>query len=774
MLPGNNLFAPESSRDDSAEEDLRLSAERFRAAVSITGSLIWTNTAEGMMEGEQPGWGNFTGQSQEEYQGYGWSHAVHPDDAQPTILAWQQAVAGKRVFEFEHRVRRRDGEWRLCSIRAVPLLDADGTIREWVGVHTDITERKRAEEALRSTHQRLETVLASITDGLAVLDKNWRYTYFSEQAARIIGMRADELLGRCVWDLFPAAEGTKFSESYHRAVATGEKVEFEEFYPEPINKWLECHCYPSAEGLSVYFHDVTARKQAEETLKQNQSLFSTIIEQAPGGVYVVDEQFRTMKVNALARPTFAAAEPVIGRDFREVMHILWGPEVGGELADIFRNTLDTGERYVSPRFAAHRTDLGADKAYDWEVQRLILPNGKYGAVCYFSDVTAQYELENALRIAKEAAEAANQSKDHFLAVLSHELRTPLTPVLMTVAALENDGQLPADVLEDLAMIKRNVELETKLIDDLLDLSRITSGKIELKMERIDLNETVRQVCGICGPQLNDQNVRLESDLAENAGFIEADTARLQQVLWNIIKNAVKFTPSGSWIRISTARLSSDLCEVRVTDSGIGIHPDVLPRIFNAFEQGDAQITRQFGGLGLGLAISRALVELLGGRIRAESEGTGLGATFIVELPGTAATTVSDAHGAAYEESAATSGVRLLLVEDHRDTAQMLSRLLRSAGFTVAVASDVASAIAAFGKDRFDVLISDLGLPDGDGFEIMRAIRCMRIVPGIAMSGYGMEDDLRRSTEAGFTEHLVKPISVPSLIAAIRRVTENRD
>lgn len=528
-----------------------------------------------------------------------------------------------------------------------------------------------------------------------------------------------------------------------------------------------------AEGLSANFHEINERKQAEETLQQNESLFSTIIDQAPGGVYVVDERFCTLKVNALARPTFAAAEPVIGRNFREVMHILWGPEVGGKLADIFQRTLETGERYVSPRFTEHRTDLDMEKSYDWEVQRLTLPSGKYGVVCYFTDVTAQYELENALRDAKEAAEAANQSKDRFLAVLSHELRTPLTPVLMTVAALETQSDLPANVLDDLAMIKRNVELETKLIDDLLDLSRITSGKVELKLESIDLNETVRQVCGICRPQMVEQNVRLELILDPHAGIIAADPARIQQVLWNVLKNAVKFTPPDGLIKVSTARLDSDRCEVRVTDSGIGIPPDVLPRIFNAFEQGDSHITRQFGGLGLGLAISRALVELMGGTIRAESEGHGLGASLIVELPGLAAAPASDSRQPAFEGAAASAQIRLLLVEDHGDTSRTLARLLRSSGFTVVAANNVADAVAAIEKDHFDVLVSDLGLPDGDGFEIMRAMRARHIVPGIAMSGYGMEDDIRRSNEAGFTEHLVKPISLPHLISAIRRVIENR-
>ncbi len=754
------------------EEALRASEARFRAAVAIVSSLIWTNNAQGMMEGEQAGWGNFTGQTREEYQGYGWSNAVHPDDAQPTIAAWERAVSEKRLFEFEHRVRRYDGAWRLCSIRAVPLLGIDGAIREWVGVHTDITERRSAEELLRQAHHRLETVLASITDGLVVMDHNWRYTYVSEQAARIVGRNAGEMLGGCVWDLFPAAKGTKFYDEQHRAVATGEKVEFEEYYPEPINKWLECHCYPSVEGLSVYFHDVTARKEMEVARQENEALFSAIIEQAPGGVYVVDDQFRVLQVNTLARPTFAAAEPIIGRDFTEVMRILWGPDIGVRLADIFRHTLETGERYVSPRFSEHRSDLDVDKSYDWEAQRLTLPNGKHGVVCYFTDVTERYAMESALRDAKEAAETANQSKDRFLAILSHELRTPLMPVVIAVGALEQDPDLRPEVRADLAMIKRNIELETKLIDDLLDLSCITSGKVELKCDAVDLNEIVRQVCEICRPQMKEKDIRLQTDLSPVAGHISADPVRLRQVLWNVLKNAVKFTPAQGTVRVSTARRGLDRCEIRVKDSGVGILRAALPKIFNAFEQGDAHITRQFGGLGLGLAISRALVELHGGVIRAESEGQGCGATFIVELPGHVAAPYRGppAVTAEYREA---SPIRLLLVEDHADTARTLARVLGAAGFSVIAAADVAGAIAAAERNPFDVLVSDLGLPDGDGYAIMRAVRARGIVPGIAMSGYGMEEDIRRSTEAGFAEHLVKPVSLPELIAAIRRVTERR-
>ena len=254
-----------------------------------------------------------------------------------------------------------------------------------------------------------------------------------------------------------------------------------------------------------------------------------------------------------------------------------------------------------------------------------------------------------------------------------------------------------EVHEDIVMIlKRNVELEIKLIDDLLDLSRITSSKVELKIEGVDLNEAMRQVCAICQPQLAENRVQLKVELDEDVGLISADPARLQQVLWNVLKNAIKFTPPEGTVGVRTARLSPERCEVRVQDSGIGIPADILPRIFNAFEQGDAHITRQFGGLGLGLAISRALVELHGGTIRAESEGQGRGATFIVELPGQAPAHAVEAPAADASDDRNAKRIRLLLVEDHADTARALSRFLRAAGMIVISAGDVASAIAASG------------------------------------------------------------------------------
>jgi PAS domain S-box-containing protein len=641
----------------------------------------------------------------------------------------------------------------------------------------DITDRKRAEEELRQAHHKLQSVLSSITDGLAVLDKNWRYTYFSEQGARIIGMCREQLLGECVWDMFPRAQGTKFYEEYHRAVATGQSVHFEEFYPEPLNSWLECHCYPSSEGLAVYFRDITDRRRAEEALRviaeryERQSrVFDTTLSAITDFAYIFDRDGRFVYANkALLDLWGLTLEAAVGKNFFDLKY----PDdlaarLQRQIQQVFRTRegLSDETPYTSP--------TGVTGHYEYIFSPVIAADGTVEAVAGSTrDITERKRTEAALIEARQAAEAANQTKDRFLAVLSHELRSPLTPMLLGVAALELDSDLRPAVREHLAMIKRNIQLETKLIDDLLDLSRITSGKVELDIEPVDLNESVRHVCGSCRSQMSEKGICLKTELCDAAALIAADSARLQQVLGNVLINAIKFTPENGTIRVTTARRVGGRWEVRVQDSGIGISVEALPRIFDAFEQGGAKVTRQFGGLGLGLAISKSLVELHRGSIRAESAGLGQGATFIVELPEAETDLVGKAPHFAPAENGKQSKMRLLLVEDHHDTARTISRLLRSAGFAVTTATDAASASAAVDREPFDVIVSDLGLPDGDGYELMRRIRAIGSMPGIAMSGYGMNEDRRRSHEAGFSEHLVKPIDLAQLIAAIRRVTDNR-
>jgi CheY-like chemotaxis protein len=387
----------------------------------------------------------------------------------------------------------------------------------------------------------------------------------------------------------------------------------------------------------------------------------------------------------------------------------------------------------------------------------------------------------------EAAEAANRAKDQFLATLSHELRTPLTPVLALASSLQEDPALPARARDALATIRRNIDLEARLIDDLLDLTRISRGKLELHREVADVRRIIEHAVRVCCEDVLDSG-RLKIELGPGELRVWADAPRLTQVFWNLFKNAIKFTPEGeirvrSWVRerAEDGEDPRDLV-VEVADSGIGIDPELLPRLFNAFEQADRRITRRFGGLGLGLALSKTIVELHGGSLTAASPGPGQGATFTVCLPLLAASEAARLASAAPRpeetapsvpvEAAPTEGLHLLLVEDHADTAEAMADLLRMAGHRVTVAGSVSAALAAAEKavegDRIDLVVSDLGLPDGSGLDLMRELVGRHGLHGVALSGYGMEEDVRRSHEAGFQAHLTKPVTLQALREAIRK------
>ncbi len=394
-----------------------------------------------------------------------------------------------------------------------------------------------------------------------------------------------------------------------------------------------------------------------------------------------------------------------------------------------------------------------------------------GASKVARDITERKRAEEELLEAKREAEAASHAKDKFLAALSHELRTPLTPVLMAVAAIDMSSDLAPELRDDIAMIRRNVELEAKLIDDLLDLSLALSGKLRLDLETVEVNEVVQHVCEICRPFVLEKGINLHCDLPHSSPFVKADPARLQQVLWNLLKNATKFTPERGDIFVIVSPTVENRVRLQVRDSGIGITPDVLPYIFDAFEQGDAHITREFGGMGLGLAITKNLVELHRGTIRAESGGAKQGSTFTVELPLVSKNLSEQARPA---ESASASGeaLRILFVDDNDDTAFVLSKFLTASGYAVKTAGSAVAALDLASKEPFDIIVSDIGLPDVNGYELMKQIRAFYPIQGIAMSGYGMEDDLRKSREAGFSDHIVKPASLSQLERSILRLRRN--
>ncbi|HET6512902.1 MAG TPA: response regulator [Candidatus Kapabacteria bacterium] len=386
--------------------------------------------------------------------------------------------------------------------------------------------------------------------------------------------------------------------------------------------------------------------------------------------------------------------------------------------------------------------------------------------------TAQLENTNVeLNRAKDSAEQANKAKDQFLAVLSHELRTPLTPVLSIVQVLEEEESLPPEMQTWVKTIRRNIELEARLIDDLLDITRIANGKIQLNVEAVDVHGLVDCVIDICNDDIKNKQINFAVRKNADHSRVKGDSARLQQVLWNLLKNAVKFTPSKGKIEMATTNDDEGNLVIEVRDSGIGIQPEMLKKIFNAFEQGDKDITRQFGGLGLGLAITKAMVEAHGGQIIVDSQGKDKGASFKVVLHA-----LEGASKKRPNQKVPMNGThanaKILLVEDNFDTSKVMKVLLERRGFTVEIANSVAESIEAARATKFDLVISDIGLPDGSGLDIIKALNAIHPVRSIALSGLGMEDDIRKSLDAGFDMHLVKPVNFEQLHEAVTKLLQS--
>ena len=389
------------------------------------------------------------------------------------------------------------------------------------------------------------------------------------------------------------------------------------------------------------------------------------------------------------------------------------------------------------------------------------------------DITARKRVEEALETARDAAEAANRAKDNVLAILSHELRTPLTPTLLAASALL-EIPLDPEARRHVEAIRRNVTLEARLVDDLLDGARIIHGGLRLDWAAVDLHEEIRQAVEICRCDLDSAGVSPKLELAASAHHIFGDATRIKQIAWNLIRNAAKFTPAGGRLCIRSANPEAAGPAVRIVvdfqDSGIGIEPDVLARIFDPFEQGDAPLRGYRGGLGLGLAIGRGLAEAHGGGLTAVSPGKGLGTTFRLELE-----TIpeppphADAPMPRPIPAAPDAGrLRIMIVEDNADTLEFLTLVLRHRGHAVTATSTLAGARAA-AISTFDLILSDIELPDGNGHDLIRELNALRPTPAIAFSGFGSEEDVRQSREAGFAEHLTKPIDMLQLEAAIHRV-----
>jgi PAS domain S-box-containing protein len=555
-----------------------------------------------------------------------------------------------------------------------------------------------------------------------------------------------------------------------------------------VHRTMASFIVASVFALSLLFlvsflrqRDERERERAAETLRKSEAWLATTLSSIGDAVITTDGNARVLFINPVARMlTGWSEDEAIGRPMDEVFQIV--EESTLQLAEspvlrVIREGIVLG--LANHSVLINRSGQGIP--IDDSAAPIKDEQGRVvGVVLVFRDITERRRQETerermlaAERVARSEVEEANRAKDHFLAVLSHELRTPLNPILLATTAML-DRPVPADQIRPtLQMIRQNVMLQARLIDDLLDVMRIVRGKMALHWGSADCHDLIRHAVAVCRSEILGKVLKLTLDLSAEHSHVNADSARLQQVLWNLIKNAVKFTPEGGAITIRTHNQDADQLVIEVSDTGIGIERELLPLIFDPFQQGESDITRKYGGLGLGLAISRGIIDAHGGTLAAESEGTDRGATLRIVLRHIA-DPVDGKLGKSRDPSNAASlpidPLNILVVEDEQTTLKLMEKLLKSLGHQVTLANTLASAWEVFQENGFDLIISDLGLPDGSGLELMRRVSTHRPLPAIALTGYGMEEDIDRSRAAGFTSHMTKPIDFMKLEAMIRQIT----
>ncbi len=510
--------------------------------------------------------------------------------------------------------------------------------------------------------------------------------------------------------------------------------------------------------VGALVRSANAHHKASEALAQ----FETLLNQAPVGVYVVDDDFCVAEVNPVARPVFGDIPDLVGRDFDEVVRILWPQAYADELVSRFRHTLATGEPHFVVEHVEERLDrkVTEPEVYEWQIHRIPLPGGRQGVVCYFRNISKSV-------MAREALRDSDRRKDEFLATLSHELRNPLAPLRNALQLLRTNGNLDATLLPVQAIMERQINHLVRLVDDLLEMSRISRGTFELRRERVDIAAIVRNAVETSNPLIQASNHRLTLSLPDTPVWLDGDPVRLAQILSNLLNNAAIYTDRGGRI-VVTARQARGSAVLSVRDNGPGIAAKDMKNIFEMFSRGERSTTRGQGGLGIGLALARKLAEMHGGTIDVVSEGPGRGSEFTVKIPVAAKQAAGDGSSPGSRTSAI-ANKRILVVDDNEDAADSLVMILKLFGADVRVARNGPDALEVFRDFEARIVLLDIGMPGMDGYEVARRIRDEfggRRTALVALTGWGQEEDRRKAREAGFDHHLVKPAEIDALQALL--------
>jgi PAS domain S-box-containing protein len=645
----------------------------------------------------------------------------------------------------------------------------------------------------------LNRLIDASVDGMFAFDRECRLIAWNRSMQRISGFSREEVLGKRVTDVFPFLREAGSEGCFTTTLEGKELVSESDPYGLSESGLFESRYSPLLDeqnnvvgGIAV-LTDITARKHAEEATHTAYRQLAFHVESSPLAVVEWDSDFRVARWSESAERLFGwKAEDVIGKHVNEWRFVFADDE---DAVALVTNRQREGVEVHGVQHNRNYTRSGSVLFCEWYNSVLRDDRGKLVSVLSLVlDVTARQSAEEERaaslvreRDARRHAEEADRLKDEFLATLSHELRTPLTSILGWASMIRNGEVEGPNAARAIETIERNARSQARLIDDLLDVSRIITGNLRLDLHPLNLAPIVDAALDALRPTADVKGIRLQTRFEPLECLIKGDPNRLRQVIWNLLSNAIKFTQRGGSVNIdlfcveSTARLT-------VSDTGDGISRDFLPYVFDRFRQAEGSISRKQGGLGLGLAVARHLVELHGGTIAAESEGIGKGSMFTVDLP-----LAQERRDPARAEERRREierrrsrsgvirldGVHVLLVEDDDDSRKLLGTILKRYGARVSSAKSAAEALSAFDSELPDVLISDIGMPDQDGYELIRKLRALPIekggnTPAIALTGYASRKDRERALRAGYQQHMAKPIEQADMIAAIAALVGRGD
>jgi PAS domain S-box-containing protein len=786
QMAGIDLDITERKR---SAETLRDSEERFRQLAENIDAVFWiTEVSENQVTYVSPAYERLWGLNpQELYQGQqAWLDCIHPEDRESTQRAFcEKAIAGK--FDEKYRIILPNGSIRWVHDRCFPLRDQTGEIYRFAGIAEDVTDaydelrlRKEAEQSLRESEEFKNRILDSSSDCIKVLSLDGQLLYMNTGGLCL--MEIDDLNSYvntewlCLW------EGS-YRQQAEQALATakvGEVSIFRGYCPtvKATPKWWEVVVSPiwdafgQIERVLVISRDISDRKKVEEALRQSEERYRCLAELIPQLVWTANPEGALLDVNQRwLEFTGLTLEQAHINGWKEVVH----PEDILILAQQWSDAVQQG-RYYQAEGRMRR----ADGVYRWHLHQAIPQKDNQGKIVKWfgsaTDIEAQKQLEaqrdrlfQLEQTARAEAERANRIKDEFLAVLSHELRSPLNPILGWTKLLQTRKFNETKTAEALATIERNAKLQTQLIDDLLDIAKILRGKLSIAATPVNLAFVIESAIDTVTTAAVAKSILLDSVLP-NIGQVSGDSNRLQQIVWNLLSNAIKFTPKGGRVEIQLKRVD-DQAQIIVSDTGIGINPEFIPYIFESFRQEDVSITRKYGGLGLGLAIVRQLVEAHGGAIAADSPGEGLGATFTVQLPLLNIEPEIKQTDDLSQQALELTGIRVLTVDDDPDARELLTVLLTEYGATVLTVSSAAEVLANLESFKPDVLVSDIGMPEVDGYTLIQQIRTLTPekggqIPAIALTAYARVDDYQRAITSGYQQHVTKPLEPEELIQAV--------